>query len=501
MTFKRQYIVFILVVPVLFLYFFDRTAFNDPLHPGAPVAANAGKPAGSSPKPSSEMPRGYSQNYGIRNPFLPGKSTEPDIAAQHRSESAGGLIRQGNLTLKGIATVTIHAANADIREVLAGIAGAVGANAIIDGSVSGKITVHLVDIPYDQALEQVSLAKGLRCVKKQGVFIITADSKSGKNLETIRVIKLHYIRAEQVKSSLTAMIPEENLKIDESGNSIAFFGSDRDAELMQRAIAMLDVRPQQITLEAQILSVNKNNTRQLGVEWQWATTPAVPTSGDGDVVSREFAGAIQYGRNPENRPYEFQFQSRINALLTRGEAKLLSRPNVTTLDGQQAKIMIGDRIPVPVERDDSGGRTTITTEYVDAGIKLIYTPRVSKDGFITAVVKTEVSTPFYVAEMKAFRITTREAETQVIMRDGETIVIGGLIGSEHISNRSRIPFVSDLPLVGHLFRNSQRDGSDTEILIFITARIVPVKKGEQSHGTEDKKTDRTNDEPVSLYPD
>lgn len=495
MVFKKQHLVFILVVPVMLLYFFGQTAFNDRLHPDLQV--DAGKATGPPPKRNSEMPRGYSPNYVIRNPFLPGNPTDLDTASQLRSESAGVFARQGNYP----ATVTIRAANADIREVLAAIAGAAGANAVIDGSVSGKITVQLADIPYEQALEMVALAKGLRCAKKQEVFIITAGGKSDKILETIRVIKLHYSKAEQVKRSLTAMIPEENLKIDESGNSVIFFGSDRDAEQVQRTIAMLDVRPQQITLEAQVLSVNKNNTRQLGVEWQWGTTPTVPTKGDNGDVNREFAGVIQYGRNPENRPYEFQFQAKINALLTRGEAKLLSRPNMTTLDGQQAKIMIGDRIPVPVERDDRGGRTTITTEYVDAGIKLIYTPRISEDGLITAAVKTEVSTPFYIAEMKAFRITTREAETQVIMRDGETIVIGGLIGSEQSSNRSRVPFFSDLPLVGHLFRNSLRDGSDTEILIFITARIVPVKKGEQSHETEDKAVDGTNGESGGLHPD
>ena len=118
------------------------------------------------------------------------------------------------------------------------------------------------------------------------------------------------------------------------------------------------------------------------------------------------------------------------------------------------------------------GKTTSTIEYIDAGIKLNYTPRINADGYITASVHTEVSTPTLVPEMKAYRVTTREAGTEVRMKDGETMVIGGLIGSEESGGKNKVPFFSDFPLLGKLFQSTHTAKSETEVVIFLTAQIV-----------------------------
>ena len=245
-------------------------------------------------------------------------------------------------------------------------------------------------------------------------------------------------------------------------------------------IAAIDVQYRQVTLEAQVMAVNKGAAKALGLEWQWSKLPVVAeettTTTNGTTSSkttRDLPGVIQFGHVPgsTNAGYEFQFQATLNAMITDGDAKILSRPKVTTIDGKQARILVGDRIPVLVERTESGKITT-TIEYVDAGIKLTYTPRINENGLITATVRTEVSTPTLVTEMKAYRITTREAETQVRMKDGETIVIGGLIGNDESKQFSKVPGLGDLPLLGALFRNTNQTKNETEVIIILKAKIV-----------------------------
>lgn len=117
--------------------------------------------------------------------------------------------------------------------------------------------------------------------------------------------------------------------------------------------------------------------------------------------------------------------------------------------------------------------TTTSLEYHDAGIILRYTPRANDDGFITAKVHTEVSTPIYVEDMKAYKFQERTADTTVRLKDGETMVIGGLIGSEETRSLAKIPFLGDLPILGNFFKSVKRGKSDTELLIFLTAHVLP----------------------------
>ncbi|MBQ3433537.1 MAG: type II and III secretion system protein, partial [Selenomonadaceae bacterium] len=116
--------------------------------------------------------------------------------------------------------------------------------------------------------------------------------------------------------------------------------------------------------------------------------------------------------------------------------------------------------------------TTTSIEYRDAGIILRYTPRINSDGTITAKIHTEVSTPQYVEDMGAYRFNTRSAETTVTVRDGEPMIIGGLIGAEEAKSVSKIPFLGDLPILGALFRNHRKSKSESELIIFLTAHVL-----------------------------
>jgi len=158
-------------------------------------------------------------------------------------------------------------------------------------------------------------------------------------------------------------------------------------------------------------------------------------------------------------------------LVTDGNANVLAKPKIIALNGKEAIINIGDRVPIPTTTT-SNNITTTSVTYENVGIILRYTPYINVDGQITAKVHTEVSSPTYVTEMKAYKFTTRSADTEVRLKDGETMVIGGLIGKEELNSIRRVPLLADLPIVGRLFESVSKSRDETEVIIFLTARIV-----------------------------
>jgi type II secretory pathway component GspD/PulD (secretin) len=214
-------------------------------------------------------------------------------------------------------------------------------------------------------------------------------------------------------------------------------------------------------LEAKIISINKEDAKELGVTWNWNTLYN-PDDTNGTEPDNIYYGTIKYGNG-----YNFRFGPTLNALFSAGKAKILATPSVVTIPGKQASIFIGDHIPVLTEKI-TNGETTTTTEYVDAGIKLSYTPIVSDDGLITSVVHTEVSTPILISELKNYKITSRSADTNVRMRNGETLVIGGLINDEETRTVKKVPILSNIPIIGELFKDRIHNKTKTEVLMLLT---------------------------------
>lgn len=380
--------------------------------------------------------------------------------------------------------VTISVINAEVRDVLTTLAEVGGVGIILDDSVftgntkdDGRITLQLTSVAVETAIDMITKVKGLAYLRQGDIYIIGTQERITKEFESLRTVKIRYAAAADVKQALELIIPAERIKLDEASNSLIYTGSAAEARRIDQALAAIDVQVKQVTLEAQVMAVNKGAAKELGLEWQWSALPAVKQdstaggSNHADTPVRDYPGVIQFGHHPDGLRYEFQFQSALHAMLKEGEVRVLSRPKVTTLDGRQARIMVGDRIPVLIERTENN-RTTTTIEYVDAGIKLSYTPRIHADGLITAAVRTEVSTPTLEPVMKAYRITTREAETEVRMKDGETIVIGGLIGSDESKQFSKLPGLGDLPILGALFRSTSKAKNETEVIIMLKAKIV-----------------------------
>ncbi|SHI35022.1 secretin N-terminal domain-containing protein [Propionispora hippei] len=390
-------------------------------------------------------------------------------------------------------SVSLNFVQEDIRVVLHTLSLLSGVNMIIDESAakeSPNITVRLDNVSLDTAIDLIAQAKGLTYHKVDNTIIFdradVADSA---------VIKLQYVTAQDMKSTIASAAEGLKVKLDTDipSNTLLVTGSSLGISRIKQIVDELDKRPQQVELEAKVVAISKSATKDLGVTWNWDETPKTyeytpagtsydsttgttttttqPTITRHTSLADGYPGIIQYGRDPDGHPYEFYYTAKINALVSNGNAKILSQPKVTTINGKQARILIGDRVPVQTNTVANGTTSTSTT-YVDTGIKLTYTPIVGADGQITANVKTEVSTPQLVSDIKQYQITTREAETNVRMKDGETMVIGGLIGSQESKTYTKVPFLGDLPILGTLFRSVSNSGSESEIVIFLTAHVV-----------------------------
>ena len=388
--------------------------------------------------------------------------------------------------------VTMSIKDGEIRDVLTALSTLGEQSIVTDDSVKGKISIAFDNVPFDTALDLVTRTKGLAYRNVHGVIVVSSQEQISKYYGDVAVFKLNFAKAEDAKVILKDIIKGEGagLSVDPITNSIVFTGNRADEQKVRDTLALVDIPTKQVTLEAKIISLSNEDSKNLGVFWEWDVLPQASSSsssssssGSSSTTSSSsdsdstYGGIIHLGHG-----YKSSFQATLNALFTTGKAKILATPRIITIPGKEASIFIGDHRPVLTEKKDDG-ETTTSTEYVDAGIKLSYTPVVSNDGYITAVVHTEVSTPTLISELKNYKITSRTADTNVRMRNGETLIIGGLINEEEQETLRKVPFISNLPILGELFKDRTKTKNKTEVMMILTPHITEAGESPAIYNT------------------
>lgn len=426
--------------------------------------------------------------------------------------------------------MTLNVHDYDLKSIIMLVARSGGLNVSVDDSIKGNISVAISNVEPQKILEIIAKTKNLNLLYDGEIYIVTTNFDFLEPMQSY-VLPIHYADAEILRKAIvmsldrdhsptsasfdkkTTETTNENTKISMSWgsenknnakedkdkrdervffnpdvNALVLYGTQTEYERATKILELLDVELKQVSLEAKILAIDKSASKSLGIDWFWSALPQYP---DREIDSYQSAsgayrervtydrnfndntgyGILRFGRGPEGIPFEFYYGARINALVTDGKAKILSRPNITTIQGHEAVINVGGSVPVP-KVSTNNTSTTTEIEYRDAGIILKYTPRINSDGTITAKIHTEVSTPQYVEDLKAYRFNTRSADTTVTVKDGEPMIIGGLIGSEEEKSISKIPFLGDLPILGALFRTHRKSSSESELMIFLTAHVV-----------------------------
>ena len=385
--------------------------------------------------------------------------------------------------------VTMSIKDGEIRDVLTALSNLGEQSIVTDETVKGKISIAFENVPFDTALDLVTRTKGLAYRNVHGVIVVSSQEQITKYYGDVAVFKLNFAKAEDAKTILKDIIKGEGagVSVDPITNSIVFTGNRADEQKVRDTLALVDVPTKQVTLEAKIISISNEDTKNLGLTWDWDVLPqasssssdssSTSSSGSSSDSDSTYGGVIHLGHG-----YKSSFQATLNALFTSGKAKILATPRIITIPGKEASIFIGDHIPVLTEKTEDGDTTT-STEYVDAGIKLAYTPIVSNDGYITAVVHTEVSTPTLISELRNYKITSRTADTNVRMRNGETLIIGGLINEEEQETLRKIPFISNLPILGELFKDRSKTKNKTEVMMILTPHITEAGESPAIYNT------------------
>ncbi len=339
-----------------------------------------------------------------------------------------------------------------LLEVFQVLSGEMNLNLIAEPSL-GEINLYL-DIKQGDPKELIAEIQTLIPLKVEITdnSLVVGSLKETPSEERIKVYRLNYAEPATTQSALEALLATEKIKVDEERKSVIVKGTDSELAQVDLFLLDFDTPPPQVVLEVWVQEISSEALRDLGIELKG--TPS-------------FSG----GEAPVFLELKWEPWELILALKTleeQGDAKLLANPKIATLSGQEASIFVGDRVPV-VLRDEENSQTI---QHLESGINLKVTPRISDDDYITILVQPEVSTFVWRPDTQYPQIRTREAETNVRVKDGQPIVLGGLIQEQENETISKIPFLSELPVLGRLFQWKETKRSQTEMTIFLIPKIV-----------------------------
>ena len=295
--------------------------------------------------------------------------------------------------------------------------------------------------------------------------------------------EVNYAKGEKIVEMLQDMITKGvgSVKWDSRSSQLMVTDYPLKLQKIREAILAFDERTKEISLEAKIVQVALNDQTSLGVDWEYVLNKKM------DVKSMFVDSLITTTGNKwtigkSNPQHHNDYSAIIVALQSVGKTKVLSSPTLTVVNNEEASILVGSKQVYVTTTAVQGQTSTQTAEavnFVDVGVKLHVTPAITHDGFISLKIKPEVSsaTQSYTTSTgnKIPIVETSEAATTVLIENGQTIMIGGLMKDEKISNQNGIPWISKVPLIGFFFRNTADSRNKTELAIFLTCKILDLK--------------------------
>lgn len=406
----------------------------------------------------------------------------------------------------------------DNKDVLKLLGVRAGVNIIYGPDVTGSLSLHLRGVPFDEAFRTVLQMGGLT-TQQVGDNILrimtpeTLRAERARALPTTKVYDLRYAKAEELRKQIDAVRTAEgrpgSTAVSKTANALIVTDTPEGLLQVERLITQLDRKPQQVLIEAKLIEIQLSKGFDLGIQWEYrslseegdqsggfkgnfigqgiAITPpprfggaalAPPVGAEGRGVgvfapAAKVVGAFTFGRVTDL----YFLTASLTAAVSQGNARVLSDPKVATLNNEEATINITTQIPyVTATVSPTAGTVTETVNYVTVGITLTVTPTINVDGYVTLKISPKVSQPSTVAASAgttgAPAVDTRTAQTTVMVRDGETIVIGGLVQDRESETVAKVPFLGDLPILGFLFRSKSTSRQRQELLVFVTPKIM-----------------------------
>jgi type IV pilus assembly protein PilQ len=386
---------------------------------------------------------------------------------------------------------SIEVRDAEVSDVLRALAQQSGFNIILGEGVKGKVTLSFTDIGFKDALEIIIKSRNLRYTIQNNVFWVGADVDTTADI-AMEVLRLNYAdpasAAEQLKGSLSK---EGTATPDERTNAVILRDMPANIARARRLLTKIDIQTAQVEIEARIVEASTNFTRQLGVQWGGEYTQGsdalrgsalLPVSAGGRNFAVNLpatAASSGLGIIIGNITSKLILDLELSAAETRGDLRIVSSPKISTLNNKPATIHSGLTFRVKLTQTQTTGTTTVSTdvlsglEEIKTGIDLTVTPKISNDDYILLEINTNKSDPDFTHVVDGIPgVTEKSADTHVLVKNGDTVVIGGLYKTSTTDQNDSVPFLSRIPLLGFLFKSSSKTRQDEELLVFITPNIV-----------------------------
>ena len=367
--------------------------------------------------------------------------------------------------------LNIRFADTEVADALRTIGIVAGVNIAVDDSVKGKVSAQLLDVNLDEALRTILAGRNATYFYTENGVIVTAVTNAKYYAQGLNVYQVGHVFVKDIRDVLSGLFEAGQVICDNDTNTIFLMGGDPEVLKMRNILAAVDQAGQQVTLEAQIYAISRDDVEKLGVNWDWDKIPQrnrnnSDSDSDNDQ-DRNFGGNFKFWRG-----YSFRFAATLDLLQTKGKAKLLATPKLIVVSGKEGRIFVGEKIPVRMEKHDTSGRYD-TTDYVDVGVDMRFQPLISADKqLVTLKTKLEVGTPTLVSELNNYKITSRGTETMVRIVPGQTMVIGGLINEEEQRNLQKVPLLSKIPIIGALFKHRTNIKGKVEVIMLLTPYVT-----------------------------
>ena len=428
--------------------------------------------------------------------------------------------------------ISLDFKDGDLQDIFRLFADISGLNVVVNPGVSGKVTLKLTEVPWDQALDLILKTNGLGYTLEDNVIRIAklsdlqkeeqerrklAEEKALAGDLLVQNFRLSYAKAKDLEPTVkrVALSARGQIITDERTNTMIVTDLALNLEKTKNLIADLDRATPQVEIEARIVVTSRTFLQQYGIQWgflnqqtpQFANTTglAFPNAfvvngapignGTGGLPANQNLGlSSEGGIGPTNRGYavnlpaaafnsaigislgnilgNFNIDAALTALENSGRSRTLSTPKVTTQNNQAAEIKQGVQIPIQTIANN-----TVTVIFKDAVLTLKVTPQITEAGTVILTLEVENNSPDFSRQIGTGAtavppINTQSAKTIVLVRDGATAVIGGIYQSTEENARAQTPFLGNIPILGYLFRNRTLRTANQELMIFVTPRII-----------------------------
>lgn len=422
----------------------------------------------------------------------------------------------------------------EVRRVLQLLADFTGINMVTADSVQGNITLRLKDVPWDQALDIILKTKNLDKRRNGNVIwiapvseLIKAEEEEAKALaQSVKLapiqteyIQLSYAKVADIEklitqtkssnnsnsgnnnnnSSETLLSPRGTISADVRTNTLIINDTAQNIDKVRKMVDLLDVAVKQVMVEARIVRASTEFSKQMGVKWGILSQGINQNNdllvGGSDTTLWDLKTPDDDGKYTIERPQnlnvdlgvtatgasriafglislsDFMLDLELSALQADGYGEVISTPKVLTADKQQAKVASGTQIPY--QSAEGGGVNAVSkTEFIDATLSLDVTPSITPEGKVQMNLQIKNDSVGTATPTGQYTINKNEINTNVLVDNGETVVLGGIFEQQTINQQTKVPFLGDLPYVGRLFRKDVKSDNKSELLIFVTPRIV-----------------------------